>query len=358
MLVQEQVDNSNTNSLPEIHLSHVLEFFRENMLTLFLAVFLGGALGALGSYTFTKTYTAKTILLPEYSTGKPSFFSLAMGSGSSDGTGPLTPDLYPNILESTSFGEYMIKQPIVDSEGNNYTSLKIYLNKPAKESLLSNVKSLFSSDNKGHGEIKRKVVIQNKDILNLSTDEEAVITFAKSLVKASIEQKNGLISIESEMTDPIVAAQLVEAGKIYLTTYIEDFRVAKLEQQLEFINKRASEAKKRQQNAEYALQSYRDHNRNSFLNVARIEEQRLQSDYTLAQSIYSDLIIKLEQTKIKVKEERPVFKVLEATKVPLNKTSPKRILIAGIGALIGFILALTYAIYTNQGVRQYLIRLQ
>lgn len=341
-------------NLPEVHLTDVILFFKRHLLFLVIATGIGGFLGLLVSFTFEKIYTASTTLLPEYSAARPSFFSMAVGGGSGDGTGPLTPELYPSILKTTSFGEHLLKLPIVSAEGSKYKTLRDYLLRPTPPSLLSRLKG-GTSEEQADSQNDQTINIPEKAILNLTRDEEGLINAAKALANALIEQKNGVITIQSEMNDPVVAAQIVEYSKEYLTTYIENFRVAKLVKQQEFLSTRVLEAKKRQQSAEYALQSYRDNNRNSFLNVARIEEQRLQSDFTLAQSIYNDLIIKLEQAKIKVKEERPVFNVLEPTKVPLDKSSPRRLLIAGIGAVVTFILCLIFILFVREKVHLFFV---
>jgi uncharacterized protein involved in exopolysaccharide biosynthesis len=338
----------------EIHLADILTFFSKYILLLVITGFCAGALGILGSFFFTKKYTATTILLPEYSSGKSSFFSLAMGGNSSEGIGNLTPDLYPNVLESTSFGEFLLKEPIVTQSGQRYSSLREYMKRDTSVSILMRIKSLFSFKKKGKP--GPRVEFKNSNILNYSSEEQGLISGAKSLVKASLEQKNGLVSIESELPDPIVAAMLVEASRSYLVNYVEEFRTAKLTQQLEFLSSRVRESRRRLKSAEYALQSYRDRNRNAFLNVARIEEQRLQSDYTLAQSIYSDLVIKEEQIKIKVKEERPVFKVLEPIKVPLNTSSPNRTLFGIAAGLFGAFVVLAYLILFREGLYRKLIK--
>ncbi len=102
--------------------------------------------------------------------------------------------------------------------------------------------------------------------------------------------------------------------------------------------------------AEYTLQSYRDRNRNAFLNVARIEEQRLQSDYLLAESLNEDLIRRYEQALNKVKEEKPVFKVLEPVSVPLAKSNPKRFRFFFISAFLGGVLCLAYILLFKKNI--------
>lgn len=325
----------------EIHLTDVIAFFRKYILFIAIAGAVAAVLGYLLSYTQTKKYTAKTVLLPEYSSSRSSFFSLAV-SNNADGPGNLTPDLYPTVLESTSFGEYLLKQPIVTQSGQKYPTLKEYLSKPAPLGLLARIRSFFSFSKPTNETGRPKLDLKGSGVSYYSREENGLISGAKGMVSASIEQKNNLISIESELTDPVLAAILVEDAKTYLVDYVEDVRTAKLNQQLDFLTNRTEESKKRLKNAEYALQSYRDKNRNPFLNVARIEEQRLQAEYTLAQSIYSDLVFKQEQMRIKVKEEKPVFKVLETTKVPLNTSSPRRLIFAIIFGGLGVFAALLY----------------
>lgn len=355
METKPTADNSSRNiTIPELHLTDIILFFKRNFILLFLGAGIAGILGLFYSYTKEKTYTATTTLLSEYSSARPSFFSLAMGGAASETAGPLTPELYPSILKTTSFGEHLLTLPILGSNGKKYGTIREYLTRPSEPSFVSKLMGLSKEETKVETLTKPSLQLSNKSILHLSAQEEGLINTAKGLVSVTVEQKSNLILIESEMTDPVAAAQIVEYTKDYLVNYIEDFRVGKLLKQQEFLSTTAVEAKKRQQSAEYALQSYRDHNRNSFLNVARIEEQRLQSEYTLAQSIYSDLVSKLEQMKIKVKEERPVFNVLEPSKVPLNKTSPRRLFIAGIFAALGFFIALIYSLFVKEKVQQYL----
>ena len=340
----------------EIHLTDVIAFFRKYILLIAIAGGLAAVLGYLLSYTQTKKYTAKTILLPEYSSSKSSFFSLAVSGNNTDGPGNLTPDLYPTVLESSSFGEYLLKQPIITQSGQKFPTLKAYLSKPASVSLMAKIRSLFSSNKPAHGADRPKLDLKGSGVSYYSMQENNLISGAKGMISASIEQKNNLISIESELPDPVLAAILVEDAKAYLIDYVEDVRTAKLNQQLAFLTSRTEEAKKRLKKSEYALQSYRDQNRNAFLNVARIEEQRLQAEYTLSQSIYSDLVFKQEQMRIKVKEEKPVFKVLENTKVPLITSSPRRLIIAMIFGGLGAFAALLYIAIIKEKFHQKLMK--
>jgi len=338
----------NSEKAIQIKIKDVILFIKKYVVIIGIITFLSAILGFLYSYTITKTYKAQSLVLPEYSMGSTSFFS-ALNAQASEGAEKLTPDLYPTVLRSSEFGIYLLKQPVIDENNKQYPTLKSYLQRDTEPGPFS----FFSSTAKKEQPAPTSIVkLPNKDILSLSPQEQQTINSAVNLVRVSVEKKDGIITIESEMPDPVVATQLVEAGKSYLMKYVEDYRTAKTLNQANFLQERVKEARKRQQNAEYALQTYRDHNRNTFLNVARIEEQRLQTDYTLAQSIYGDLVSRLEQANLKVKQEKPVFKVLEPVKIPFDKSGPNRKLFAAIFGLAGGVLSLLFILFFKEKIHK------
>lgn len=338
--------------LPIIRFKDIVEFLTRYFKLFVFGGILLGVVGYLFSYTFPVMFSAKTILLPEYKIegGRSSFFSMAIGGNSGfDGAEKLAPDLYPKVLSSVPFGEFLLKQPITDMNGRTYASYREYFElNVGKPSFLSKVKTWILGAKKT-GEEKPPLQLQDKDILILSPQELGLINRAMAPVICNVEAKSGgTITIEAELQDPIISAQIVEYSKKYLVEYVEDYRTSKVMDQTAFLEKRTLEAKKNLRDAEFALQGYRDRHRDSYLNIARIQEQALQSEYTLAQTIYNDLVYKLEQAKIKEKEEKPVFKVLEPTKIPLAPSGPNRKSIGLIGAVIGVVLALCYALFYKE----------
>ena len=339
---QQSLNFKEPRQILSLRVADIALFFKKYIIWFFTLGLVAGVIGYLYSYTLQKTFKAKTVLLPEYSMGSTSFMSFAMGANAAEGAEKLSPDLYPTILEGIPFGMYLLKQPVSDVNNVSYPSLDNFLLKESK------TQTSWFSKKKEAAPPSIEIKVKNKDILSLSKEQEQKINGTVNLVSAIIDKKNGIITVESEMTDPVVSAILVESGKKYLMDYVEEYRTAKLTQQSAFLEQRVREAKQRQQSAEYALQSYRDRNRNAYLNVARIEEQRLQSDYTLAQSLYSDLVSRLEQNKLKVKQEKPVFKVLEPTKIPLAPNGPRRVIIAGLFSLSAILLLFGYIFFIKE----------
>jgi uncharacterized protein involved in exopolysaccharide biosynthesis len=190
----------------------------------------------------------------------------------------------------------------------------------------------------------------------LTKKQEELSKKVSKRVSATIDKKSGIVTITSQMPDPVVAATTANQTLNYLTTYVTNYRTGKSRKQVQFLSQQVNNARHRYQAAEFALSSYRDRNRSLFLETAKIEEQRLQADYLLAQTVYNDLSKQLEQARIKVQEESPVFQILEPAQVPLLKSGPKRTLIilafAAIGGILGFLYALfstwrRYALATN-----------
>lgn len=331
-----------TYEIPEISLNEVITFLKKYTLIVGAVGFICCVLGYLSSFLMPVSYKSQLVILPEAGSGSGGLGSLAGlarlgGISNQDNLGSIPPDLYPTILHSMPFALYMAKQPVIDMNNKSYPSLEKFLNKGE------------SPDSISGSQVAKQVSHQiGKDILSLSRDEEKTAGKILGLINTTYEVKNGVIIIDAEMSDPVVAALSVEIASNYLIKYISEYRTGKATQQVEFLGQRAQEAKKREHDAEYALQSYRDRNRSAFLNVARIEEQRLQADYTLAQSLYGDIARRWEDAKLKVKQDQPVIKILEPAKVPHATSKPRRLVIALISGIVGATITLLLILFVKK----------
>jgi uncharacterized protein involved in exopolysaccharide biosynthesis len=332
----------------EISFNDIIAFFKRYYILLGVITFLCTCIGYASSFLFTKMYHSETVLLPEQgpTSGGGFLASLAGLGGISaiEKIGAVRTDLYPNVMKSMPFALFMLKQPIKDINNKDYKSLEEYFTEKPKARFFG----LFPAPSSVSTPIPK---LPDHEILTLSIQDEQKAKSILGLINTTIDQKTGIITIESETKDPVVSAMAVSAASRYLLNYVEDYRTGKTAREVVFLGKRMNEAKQREMRAEYALQSYRDRNRNAYLNVARIEEQRLQSDYTLAQSLYSDLARKYEQAAVKVKEDQPIFKVLEPAKVSLQTSKPRRLIMALSLGFIGFISTLIFILVQKSRIK-------
>ena len=313
--------NKKTPQVAEIDISVLIEFVKTYFIRIVIIGIISGIAGYGASFLMTKTYTASTVILPESNASSGAFGSLSSlarlgGLSSNSSNNELSPELYPTILTTIPFALYMLEQPIMDITNKNYLNLQAYLNRMPKKVSSDAPDSRYNLKN------------TNADIITLTRQQEDDTKQVLESISSSFDFKSNTISISGETDDPFVTAQIVNYATNYLIKYITDYRTSKSLQEVNFLEEQSHSAKNREHKAEYALQSYRDRNRGSYLNVARIEEQRLQSEYTLAQSIYNDIVRKWEEAKIKVKEDHPVIKILKPVQVSFKTSKPRRLIIA------------------------------
>lgn len=84
------------------------------------------------------------------------------------------------------------------------------------------------------------------------------------------------------------------------------------------------------------------------------ELQRLEAEYNFAFNIYTELAKQLEQAKLQVSKDTPVFSIIEPVTVPAEKSAPKRPLILIIFTFIGLVVALgiVFGTSTLRGLRE------
>jgi uncharacterized protein involved in exopolysaccharide biosynthesis len=326
----------------EISLNDIVQFLKDSVRTVLISTAICTLIGLLYALSLRNEYTASVRVMPELksATGGGGFGELRSLAGLAgvnlDNAGAsetIRPDLYPDVLQSTPFTIYLLHQSVSTTD-QAASSLQAYMTNEAKSGLFGK-----SDDEKSHAKQKAKAIASAA--VELTEEQEVLSNELAKRISVATDKKNGIITLSAIMPDPKVAATIASKTLEYLSKYVSDYRTGKARQQVNFLVKQTNEARRRYEAAEFALYNYRDKNRSLFLNTAKIEEQRLQADYTLAQEIYTNLSRQLEQSRIKVQEEEPVFQVLEPARVPSHKSGPKRTMLiigfAFFGAIVGLI---------------------
>lgn len=335
-----ETTNNSTDEI-EINFRDILAFFQKNWKRAAIWGIIGGGVGAVYAFTAQKEFEAKAQLLPELqsssSLGKLGGLSALAGLAGVDlsqmnSTEAIRPDLYPNILQSLPFTLHLLQQPVYSSELQKTLTVEAY----------------FEEKNRGwfdqETEIKPPLDPQKlSKAVEITKAKENLVKDISKRIAASFDRKTGVISVTTKMPDPVVAAAVANLSIDYLKQYVTTYRTDKARKQVKFLGDQVAEAKRRYQSSEVNLASYRDRNRFLAQNTAKIEEQRLQADFLLAQSVYNDLSKQHEQAKIRVEEETPVFKILEPARIPLKKIEPKRLTIIAICTFLGIVVALVFA---------------
>jgi uncharacterized protein involved in exopolysaccharide biosynthesis len=321
-------------------------------------VALGAVIGVFAALLSPKEYKSTATLMPEYSTesqgGASSLLRqygglLGVSGGSyASNSNAIRVDLYPNIVQSTNFQLKLMDQPFYFSDINQEATLFDYYTELKSPEVLGIIKSYTIGL---PGKILGAILAENEKIttipgeiseslvLNLSNEERSVISTLKQNISASLDESSGIVSVSVTLPDNVAAAAVTEYTIIELTEYLTEYRTEKVLRDLTFVEEQLATAEARFEKAQLTLAEFRDSNQGMLSARAQTEEQRLNSEYQIAFNLYNGLTQQYEEAKLKVQEETPMFKTLEAVQVPLqDETSGAMILIvfimlSGIGSI-------------------------
>lgn len=282
---------------------------------------------------------------------------LGISGGVTNSSETISVDLYPEIVESTPYQLELIQEELYFAEYDTTVSLFTYYHEIREPpffdragtflwnmtfGLPGTIKGLFSSNSSERPDVNFEAYKEKEGPFDLDGRISQVINFTSGLISVEQQPQTGFILISAELPDAVASAQLVKAVKKQLTEYVTEYRTEKVMADLKYIRVQYNTAKERFQQAQDSLASFRDRNMNLATARAQTQEQRLQAEYDLRFQVYNSLAQRLEQSKLKVQEETPVFSTLEPVKIPGAPSSPNatRILLGSI--FLGLFLGVTF----------------
>ena len=138
-------------------------------------------------------------------------------------------------------------------------------------------------------------------------------------------------------SEPIQTAELAIKAQQLLQEELTRFRIEKSESELEYIQARYNEIKAETESYQEQLARVTDRTQSISNTRDRIERDRIQTKYSISSSIYSELAKQLEQAKMQVKKDTPVFTVIQPITVP-NQASNSRAKTLIIWTFLGVVL--------------------
>lgn len=309
-----------------------------------------------------KEYVSSTVLVPQTSetkkigglSGLAAMAGLNMGDLGAGGD-VLSPTIYPMILSNAKFQKDLMQTKIKLADISREITLYEYYSNP--EFQKTNLISTFLKYTIGlpsqvikwiKGDKDTSLTIDGnryaKDFLQFTNQEYKVSKQLSKTVNLVVDEKEGILVLSANMPEALAAAQVAESARLLLQKYIIDFKIDKLKQNLEFLEKRCLDARREYYLKQLQLASFVDANRNVILASSRTTQVRLENEFNLANSIYSELSMQLEKAKIKVKDSSPVLTVVQPSVVPNKRTKPKRFMILFTFAFLGVFFSSSYVI--------------
>lgn len=169
----------------------------------------------------------------------------------------------------------------------------------------------------------------------LLSEDQYKVKKALDEIVSLVNAKEGYLTLSTRMSEALVAAQLAKKAQDLLQNYIIEFKIEKAKANLDFIQGRYDETKAEFEKAQVSLALATDRNKNFTSGLPQIEIDRTQTRYTIAFSVFQELAKQLEQAKIQVKKDTPVFTIVEPVTVPTEKSKPKKAMIVTIWLFLG-----------------------
>lgn len=334
---------SESKNEKEITLLELIAAVKTEKRVIILSTIISTVIGAIVALLISNSYTSSATFIPTSTEslkiggnlgGLASLAGINMG-GSSGGS-EIPPSLYPKIANSLDFQLNLLDESIYLYKDSEYSlTYGQYLDSLESKGLLKRVMSLFNSTN---NEFER----DTGRIISISDKDFDLVQSLRDQLSVLPNDKEGFVSLSITTKNSFVSAQLAQMAVELLQKRLIEFKVKSAQLQLNFIETRYLEIEEEFFKAQEALAAFRDKNQNLSSAFAMNEQERLDAQYSLIYDVYRELAKQLEQAKIQVSKDTPVFSVIEQVAIPNEKSSPRRAIIVGGFFFIGLFFSLSF----------------
>ena len=315
--------NSNLNDA--IDLIDLLRKLYKSKKLIIISTIIISIIGITYSLLLPLKYSSTTVFITQnQETGSSSLSGVAslvginLGGGSYGGEIPAT--MYPQIVESVKFKRLLLNKVI--DEKNNLTL----------ENFISKYYSIKETEE------------QNISELGMTSNEGEYFKILAGILNVSVNQNDGSISITSEMPNAEYSAKIAKFSRELLQNIIIEYKIETARQNLTFSEGQLIEKKKEIDEIYSKLAYFSDSNLNSVNSIILNEKNKLESEFQIISAAVEEISKQVEQAKLQLKKDTPVFSTIQEAIIPIQRSSPKRTQLVIIFGFLGFILSAVYVL--------------
>ena len=317
---------------------------------LFVSFGLVIALGTPNTYTAGSTFIAQSNNSGLSSggglTGLASLAGISLSNLNSDSGIP--PNLYPEILNSVPFKRSLLDQDILFQEKS--LTLRDYLLREKGFSLKAFLSKyvlglpglLFSIFKEKEINTTEPVNFDSIDIISL--EDSVLFAHLDNKLKLVHNKEEGFITLEFSDIERDIAAQVATLAKSLLQQRIINFKIQASKELLDYSLGQYEEKRKIYEKLQDSLALVKDQNLFISSTLFQNKVDRLQQEVDIASSIALQLATQVEQSKLQVSKDTPVFTVIDPVTIPYQRAAPKRNMIVMIWFVLGFLFGSVYVL--------------
>ncbi len=313
------------NNSDEIDLIELLKTAWNGKKQIIIISFVFALLGVAAALLSPVVYTSSTTFInsqTESSTssglsGVASLVGINLGGMSSGSEIP--PSMYPQLGESIEF-----KRDLLNSNIDEKEQIKL-------KDFLANYNDI------------EKSVTENNNKLFISEYENELFNVIDDVISISVNQKDGFVTISAKMPNSEYAANTCINAREILQKTIIDNRIKSAKQKLEYTEKQLASKRIEFEEIQNKLAYFNDSNINLVTSSVINERDKLEAEFQIINAVMIELSKQVEQRKLQVSEDTPVFSIVKEASMPVKRSSPKR---AQMVLIFGFIGLATSILYT------------
>ena len=270
-------------------------------------------------------YSSSTVFIPQNHDNRSSSLSgvaslVGINLGSSSFGGEIPSSMYPEIGESPKF-KRLILEKVVDSKNN--LTLKEYL-----------IKSYNLSDEEN----------TNSSSIYISELEEKCFKILSQMISISVDQNDGFVTISTFIQNAEYSAVIANFSKEILQQIIIENRIESANQNLKFSQEQLNKKKIEFDEIQAKLSYFKDSNLNLVNSLIINEQDKLQAEFEIINAVVTELSKQVEQAKLQVTKDTPVFSTIKEAVIPNVRKSPKRTQTVLIFSLVGLIFSIVFVL--------------
>ena len=275
-------------------------------------------------------YTSSTIFIPssqESSTGSSlsgvaSLVGINLGGISSGND--ISPSIYPKVGESVEFKRLLLEGFIDEKKQIKMKNFLI---------------DYYKIDNNSK--------INNSNISFVSELENDLFDIINEILTININQKDRFVTISTNMPESEYAAYAAINARNILQKIIINNKIKSAKQNLKFSEEQLKSKRIEFNDIQNKLGYFNDSNLNIVTSAIINERESLEAEFQIINAVIVELSKQVEQNKLQVSMDTPVFSIIKEATMPISRSSPKRTQMVVVFGFIGFIISIAYVVLKN-----------
>jgi uncharacterized protein involved in exopolysaccharide biosynthesis len=260
--------------------------------------------------------------------------------------GDIPPSMYATVSASEPFRKRVLDATIwVDGDSLTYRN---YLERQPRSAVNTFYNYTINLIKKiGESSIENESLLGVGELKTISDEEFELHKELAEKINISNDKKEGVVTLTVVERDHLIAAQIAKVTEEVLQDWIIEFKIKNAKSQYDFIKKQFESKQKEFFFIQDQIAGYMDRNQNVLSATYLTRLERLQAEFDLVNTVYSELAKQKEQAAIQLSKDTPTFSVLDPVKVPKEKTGPKKSLYVLVAFFTGLIFSLVWSLVSK-----------